>query len=56
MLPKDFAIVGVARRPLGRGEFAADMREGLIDFGDVEKSDPKIDEFVKKISYYALNF
>src|SRR5258708_21634791 len=48
-------MVGVARRPLG-DEFAADMREGLVDFGDVDKSDPKIDEFVKKISYYALSF
>src|ERR1700675_1911431 len=47
LLPKGFAIVGVARRPLG-DEFAADMREGLIDFGDVDKSDPKMDEFVKK--------
>jgi glucose-6-phosphate 1-dehydrogenase len=40
LLPKDFAIVGVARRPLG-DEFAADMREGLLDFGNVEKTDPR---------------
>ena len=32
LLPKKFAIVGVARRPLG-DEFAADMREGIIEFG-----------------------
>src|SRR5438105_2523224 len=55
LLPKDFAIVGVARRPLG-DEFAADMREGLIDFGDVDKSDPLLEEFTKKISYFPLNF
>ncbi len=55
LLPKKFAIVGVARRPLG-DEFAADMREGIIEFGGVDKSDPKLDEFVKKISYYALSF
>jgi glucose-6-phosphate 1-dehydrogenase len=55
LLPKNFAIVGVARRPLG-DEFAADMREGIIEFGDVEASDPKLDEFVKQISYYALQF
>src|SRR5580658_10020821 len=55
LLPKKFAIVGVARRPLG-GEFAADMREGIVEFGGVDKSDPKLDNFVKKISYFALNF
>jgi len=55
LLPEKFAIVGVARRPLG-GEFAADMREGIVEFGDVEDSDPKLDEFVKKVSYYALSF
>ena len=55
LLPDNFAIVGVARRPLG-DEFAADMREGIIEFGNVDKADPKIDEFVKKISYYALSF
>ncbi len=55
LLPKNFAIVGVARRPLG-DEFAADMRAGIIEFGGVEASDPKLDEFVSKISYYALSF
>ncbi len=55
LLPKEFAIVGVARRPLG-DEFARDMREGIVDFGDVDKSDPKLDEFVGHISYFALNF
>jgi glucose-6-phosphate 1-dehydrogenase len=55
LLPKDFAIIGVARRPLG-DEFAADMREGIIEFGNVDKADPRIDEFVKKINYYALSF
>ena len=37
LLPKEFAIVGVARRPLG-DEFAADMREGIIEFGGVDTS------------------
>jgi glucose-6-phosphate 1-dehydrogenase len=55
LLPKKFAIVGVARRPLG-GEFAADMREGIIEFGDVKESDPLLEDFVKKINYYALSF
>ena len=55
LLPDKFAIVGVARRPLG-DEFAADMREGIVEFGGVDASDPKLDNFVKKIGYFALNF
>jgi len=55
LLPKDFAIVGVARRPLGN-EFAQDMREGIVESGGVDSSDPKLDEFVSHVSYYALNF
>jgi len=55
LLPQKFAIVGVARRPLG-DEFAEDMRAGIIEFGGVDKSHPQLDEFVGHISYYALNF
>jgi glucose-6-phosphate 1-dehydrogenase len=55
LLPKKFAIVGVARRPLG-DEFAEDMREGIVQFGGVDASDPKLDRFVKNISYFPLNF
>jgi glucose-6-phosphate 1-dehydrogenase len=55
LLPQNFAIVGVARRPLG-DEFAADMRTGIIEFGDVDKSDAKLDEFVSHISYFPLKF
>ncbi len=55
LLPKQFAIVGVARRPLG-DEFAADMREGIVDFGGADTNDPKLNDFVNNISYYALNF
>ena len=55
LLPKQFAIVGVARRPLG-DEFAADMRQGILSFGGVDASDPKLDEFVSQISYFPLKF
>ena len=55
LLPEKFAIVGVARRPLG-DEFAQDMREGILQFGGVDKSDPKLEAFVKKINYFALDF
>ena len=55
LLPKEFAIVGVARRPLG-DEFAADMRAGIVQFGGVDEGDSALDEFVKQISYFPLNF
>jgi len=55
LLPKQFAIVGVARRPLG-DEFAADMRAGIVEFGSADANDPKLDEFVQHISYFPLKF
>ena len=55
LLPQKFAIVGVARRPLG-DEFAADMRAGILEFGGVDASDPRLDSFVGNISYFPLNF
>src|SRR4051794_38022952 len=55
LLPDKFAIVGVARRALG-DEFAQDMRAGILEFGGVDKSDPKLENFIKKINYFALNF
>ena len=55
LLPENFAIVGVARRSLG-DEFAADMKEGMVEFGGADASDPVLNEFVSRISYYALNF
>ncbi len=55
LLPQQFAIVGVARRPLG-DEFAADMREGVLDFGDVTADDPKLESFMKKVHYFSMNF
>jgi glucose-6-phosphate 1-dehydrogenase len=54
-LPENFAVVGVARRPLEQ-TFAQDMKEGIESGGGVEPSDPKLDEFVNRISYHAMNF
>ena len=54
-MPDQFAIVGVARRPLG-DEFAADMRAGIVEFGGVDVSDAELDGFVSRISYFPLNF
>jgi len=55
LLPKKFAIVGVARRPIG-DEFAKDMREGIVEFGGIDNADPQLESFVKKISYFPLSF
>ena len=55
LLPKNFHIVGVARRPLGN-EFAEDMKAGIVEFTSVDANDPQLERFVQNISYYALSF
>src|SRR5215469_8709503 len=55
LLPKQFAIVGVARRPLG-DEFRQDMKEGILEFGGADAGDPKLERFMANISYFALSF
>jgi glucose-6-phosphate 1-dehydrogenase len=55
LLPKEFSVVGVARRPL-QGEFEKDMREGILQFGGVQEGEKKLDEFMRKVSYFAMNF
>src|SRR5580704_11220413 len=54
-LPENFAVVGVARRPLEE-TFAPDMKEGIESGGGVDATDPKLDEFVGRICYHAMNF
>src|ERR1700723_3725449 len=54
-LPEKFAVVGVARRPLEQS-FASDMKEGIVSGGGVDAADPKLDQFVERISYHAMNF
>ena len=54
-LPENFAVLGVARRPLEQS-FAPDMKEGIEAGGGVEASDPKLDPFVNRVHYYAMNF
>jgi glucose-6-phosphate 1-dehydrogenase len=55
LLPEEFSVVGVARRPL-QGEFEKDMREGILQFGGVQEGEKKLDDFMRKISYFAMNF
>ena len=54
-LPENFAVVGVARRPLEQ-TFAEDMKEGILSGGGVDTSEPKLDSFVGRISYHPMNF
>src|SRR5438105_11064150 len=54
-LPENFSVLGVARRPL-ETTFAEDMKEGIAAGGGVEPDDPKLDPFVDRISYFAMNF
>ena len=54
-LPDNFAVVGVARRPLEQS-FAGDMKDGILAGGGVDASDPKLARFVDRIRYHAMNF
>jgi glucose-6-phosphate 1-dehydrogenase len=55
LLPSDFSVVGVARRPL-QDEFRKDMRDGILQFGGVKEGEAKLDDFMAKVSYHAMNF
>jgi glucose-6-phosphate 1-dehydrogenase len=55
LLPPDFSVVGVARRPL-QDEFRKDMRDGILQFGGVKEGEAKLDDFMGKVSYHAMNF
>ena len=55
LLPKKFAIVGVARRPWATSSRRT-CAQGIIEFGGVERPIPSSTSSSKKISYYALNF
>jgi glucose-6-phosphate 1-dehydrogenase len=55
LLPAEFAVTGVARRPLG-SEFAKDMGEGIVEFGGVKADDPQLANFLQRVSYHAMSF
>ncbi|MBB6146378.1 glucose-6-phosphate 1-dehydrogenase [Silvibacterium bohemicum] len=55
LLPEQLRIVGVARRDLGDG-FAKDMKSGILEFGGVKEGADKLDDFMGKVSYHAMNF
>jgi len=55
LLPKDFAVVGVARRDLS-ATFGPDMQDGIIKGGGVEENDPKLKPFMDRVKYFATEF
>lgn len=55
LLPENFSILGVARRPL-ESHFAEDMRKAILEFGGVKPDDAKLDHFIARIGYQAMNF
>jgi glucose-6-phosphate 1-dehydrogenase len=55
LLPPNFRIVGVARRNLGQA-FAEDMKQGIIEFGGVKEGADKLDDFMGKVGYHAMDF
>ena len=54
LLPKEFAVVGVARRDLS-ATFVPDMKKAIVDSG-AKQGDPKLDPFLKKVTYFTTNF
>ncbi len=54
LLPKEFAVVGVARRDLSQS-FNPDMKKAIVSSG-VDESDAKLSPFMEKVSYFTTNF
>jgi glucose-6-phosphate 1-dehydrogenase len=55
LLPKDFAVVGVARRDLS-ATFVPDMQDGIMKGGGVEADEAKLKPFLERVQYFATNF
>jgi len=55
LLPKDFAVVGVARRDLS-ATFVPDMQDGIMKGGGVDASEAKLKPFLDRVQYFATNF
>src|SRR5271167_4800128 len=55
LLPDEFSIVGVARRPL-QDTFAPDMKDGILRFGGVKDGAEHLEEFIGKVEYHQMNF
>ncbi|MGI4829634.1 MAG: glucose-6-phosphate dehydrogenase [Janthinobacterium lividum] len=55
LLPKDFSVVGVARRDIS-ATFTGDMQDGIIKGGGVDADDSKLKPFMDRVKYFATNF
>jgi glucose-6-phosphate 1-dehydrogenase len=56
LLPEKFAVLGVSRTEISDSNFREKMKDGIKRFSNIKEDDGnKIDEFLKKISYFALN-
>jgi glucose-6-phosphate 1-dehydrogenase len=55
LLPKDFAVVGVARRDIS-AKFAADMQDGIVKGGGVDSGDSNLKPFIDRVKYFATEF
>ncbi len=55
LLPKDFSVVGVARRDLS-ATFANDMQDGILKGGGVDAGDSRLKPFMDRVRYFATNF
>ncbi|HYP26281.1 MAG TPA: glucose-6-phosphate dehydrogenase [Blastocatellia bacterium] len=54
LLPAEFAIVGVARSPMGRDEFRDRMKEAVVSFSDARRVDESVwQSFAQGIFYMA---
>jgi glucose-6-phosphate 1-dehydrogenase len=55
LLPKEFAVVGVARRDLS-ATFAPDMQDGILKGGGVDAGDSHLKPFMERVKYFQTNF
>ena len=55
LLPKDFVVVGVARRDLS-ATFATDMQEGILKGGGVDGGDSALKPFMDRVKYFSTEF
>jgi glucose-6-phosphate 1-dehydrogenase len=55
LLPKDFVVVGVARRDIS-ATFASDMQDGIVKGGGVDAGDSKLKPFIDRVKYFATEF
>ncbi len=55
-LPKNFAVVGVARRPKGDDDFRKEVREAVVKFRPDARGDVHWDELLGKFYYHQADF